>query len=210
MLEHKLISLLSTLNPSSQFLAIKNYQNGLEERSDYSVLFNISYHKAVQKSLQILPELKFSSFKKEKLLSNKEEFESARQELIHSYFSSFQGQSLATHTHAYHPIYGYAGKILKGCKLHESTRLIHLYGFVVHRVVLIPAEKKKVNHAPKTIAKNWLRYQLPVSKFVQFRLEPGKYDSLSLAKITFLSEEIPALSLREENSLLRLALSLQE
>lgn len=194
--EHPLVRILSECRPSAQYVALMGYVNSQGEISNYSFLLNISYPKAVQKSILLLSQLNFESSKKEVKWS-KEEFLLAKNELTQSLLLSSQGENHSTSEAAYQEIYGYGGKKLKGCKLHSETHFIHLYGFIVHRLVVRAGEKKVVKSSGKTLAKNWLRSNLPIGKFVQFRLEHLKYERLSLGNVFFLSEEIPELNVSE-------------
>jgi hypothetical protein len=219
-IEHPLVVLLSTCDPFAQFVAVMGYQNGKGDVGNYSLLFNISYARAVEKSLKLINEVSFLDycqyleFKKSNqtkiVVPVESVFLQAQKEVFESLSLSHDGENHATHEGAYHEIYGLNGQKLKGCKLHDETRLIHLYGFAVHYLKIKDGNVKPPNSSTKTLAKKWIRSQLPVGKFVQFRLQPGKYDRLTIRKISLLSREIPELSLSEENSLLRLALEMRD
>lgn len=67
----------------------------------------------------------------------------------------------------------YADTAIKGLKVNTNDDSLQLFGLTQSKVVLVPGTFKTVNSAPKTIAKNKLRKQLPVGKFREYAIDSG-------------------------------------
>ena len=58
MKSEQFISALRNFRKSSTFLTLRGYRNNYGEVSDYNLIFNVNYTKALQKSISILKGLK--------------------------------------------------------------------------------------------------------------------------------------------------------
>jgi hypothetical protein len=167
------VSELSKLKPNSTFLTLHKYRNANGEVADYSIVFNMSYKSALERSIVILDKYK-----------PKSDIEIvAKSELLHSYKSSVDNYKEEDTTDTYDNFVNKNGKVIKGIKRHKKTDTLHLYGLIVHKKVHMPGDAKdKVNHLPLTIAKNNLRSLCPVSNFRQFKLLSDQVDLISVQK----------------------------
>lgn len=128
--------------------------------------------------------------------------EEARAELAESFTKTLAGTNESTTDHVYDPLVvngetvrsGRVYKCVAGttdeaggpreCHCRNCTGdakaplpgTIYLQGLQIFSKVLVPAKNghaPAVNSAPKTLAKDALRYQLPVAKYVSYSLEKG-------------------------------------
>lgn len=175
----KFVSELSKLRPSSTFLSLKGYRNEHSEVSDYSIVFNISYKNSIKKSIMAL----------EGCVPKNDLAAKAKQELIDSFnlslnkIKEFGFEELQEH---YTHFTDEKGVYIKGVKLHDKTATIHLYGFVVHKKVIVPGNYPISNKRPLTIEKDKLRKLCPVSKFRQFKVSPEQLDYISVNNLVLL------------------------
>ena len=191
----KATEIFSKVNPSAQFIVVNNYINNAGEVSSFSLCWRISYENAVQKSLQILKAYKPSiedCIGKPYTISH---IEVAQDELVKSFGDTILygagNNPLATSAHAYDSVVDMYGKNIPGVKIHRDTDTLHLTNlYRIHKVVHIPGTYKKVNSALKTLAKNDLRNKLPLRKFGQFCLDLGRFDTMTVQKITLKEEDM--------------------
>lgn len=173
------ITELSKLRPNSTFLTLKGYRNNSSEISDYSIVFHVSYENALKKSIATLqnyvPESDLEIKAKSWLIASYEESLNTMKtkpfEELEDNYTHFKDDD---------------GKYIKGLKYHDKTQTIHLYGFVVHKKVIIPGTYVKSNKAELTVAKDKLRRLCEVSKFRQFKILPDQLDYISVNNLTLL------------------------
>ncbi len=65
------------------------------------------------------------------------------------------------------------GEYIKGLKRHVESDILHLFGFINFKRVIVPGSYKTRVRQDLTIAKDELRKNLPVSRFRQFILSPN-------------------------------------
>ena len=172
---------LSKLRPSSTFLTLKGYRNAAAEISDYSIVFNVSYENSLKKSILLLKDLipsdDIEALAKEQLIVSYEKsllsLESTPFEELEDNYIHFKDES---------------GKYIKGVKYHKASNTTHLYGFIVHKKVIIPGSYAKVKSSPLTLAKTKLGKLVPVTKFRQFKIVPEQLDYISVNNLTLLPE----------------------
>lgn len=174
---------LSKLRPGSTFLTVRGYKNEAGEIADYSLAFHFSYENALKKSIETLAALDL-----------KEALEvQARNELLNSFAMSLQRGVASPELEDRDPTFTYFkgedGNYVKGVKLHTKTDILHLYGLVVFKRILMPGMYPKVNSKPLTIAKNKLRYLTPVGKFRQFHITSSQVDSIAVENLRLLPPE---------------------
>lgn len=181
---------LSDLKKGSTFLTVHHYLNNFGEISDFSIVFHINYHNAVSKSLELLRRYEPSTedcFGKPYILT---ELSCARMELLDSFQMTLDGNNpLATNAKAYSLVDNGFGQI-NGIKLHDKQDILHLNGFRVHRNILMKGNYPVDKRSAKTIAKDDLRDKLPVGRYVQFKLTPGKFRKLVVAGVTLREEDV--------------------
>lgn len=181
----------SEIKKGSTFLTVHHYLNNFGEISDFSIVFHVSYRNAVQRSLDLLKTMQFSlddcTGKPYTFL----ELSSARMELMDSFRMTLNGHNpLATSVKAYSHVDDGYGYPISGVKLHDKQDILHLNGFRVHRNVLLKGNYPLDKRAAKTLAKSDLRDKLPVGRYVQFKLTPGKFHKLVVAGITLREEDV--------------------
>lgn len=174
---------LSKLRPTSTFLTLKSYRNNHSEVSDYSIVFNISYKSALEKSLlalhSVVPANDIEAL--------------AKRELIESYTQSLTNletvpfEELEDH---YQGFKDEQGKYIKGIKLHTETQTLHLYGLVAHKKVLVPGTYPVKNKRELTKAKDKLRKLCPVDKFRQFKINADQLDGISVQNLVLLPPSV--------------------
>ncbi len=170
---------LSKLRPNSTFLTLKGYRNAHAEISDYSLVFNISYKNSLLKSIQLLKDIVPADDLEAK----------AKEQLITSYNKSLVSLETIPFEELednYIHFTDESGKYIKGVKYHKVSKTTHLYGFVVHKKVIIPGSYPQVNKLPLTLAKEKLSKLVPVSKFRQFKILPDQLDYISVNNLTLL------------------------
>jgi len=73
------------------------------------------------------------------------------------------------------PTYEY---VTKGVKLHTATGNLHISGLLLSKQVIEPGEYPVVNSRILTVAKMAIENELPRSKFREYKLGPGKFESI--------------------------------
>lgn len=171
--QKQFVSEMAKLRPASTFLTLLGYRNAYSEIADYNIIFHVSYKNALKRSLSILNALDVS-----------EPIQIvAKQELIDSYTASLfkvESTPIEEVDDAYTRFFDEDGNYIKGIKCHTETNVIHLYGFVNAKRVIMPGSYPIRNKKTLTVAKDHLRKMLPVEKFRQFILTPNHVDSISV------------------------------
>lgn len=170
---------LSTLRPSSTFLTLAGYRNESSELADYSIVFHINYQKTVERSIKVL----------EGIIPTNSLQELAKKELLNSFQTSVrkaQETPVEEIDDAYTRFFDSDGSYIKGCKMHTTTGILHLYGLVVHKRIIMPGLYPQSNRKEFTVVKDALRRQCPVSKFRQFRILPHQVERISVENLSLL------------------------
>jgi len=174
-LTSRLPSVFNELRSGSKFISVMGYKNAHDEVANFSLAFHVSYERAVEKSLKIIT-----------LYEPKSDLEEqARIELIDSYKETLSGEgnSRCTTTNVYTPVVDGNNELIKGVKYNEKDNRLHLYGFQIQKLVLIPGVYPVKNKRPLTIAKDKLRGLVPVNKFRQYILEAGRFEHIGIEKM---------------------------
>lgn len=192
--------IFKNIDSKSMFIVLHEYENNYKEVATYSLLWHIDYSRAVQKSYDIItqfkPTIDFCIGKPYSL----QDLRTAHMELVESFADTLVlgpgNNPRATSAHAYDQVVDSKGFIVPGVKLHRDQDILHLTDVyrmnkIVHKEGVYP----KVNSARKTMAKNDLRKLLPLKRFGQFVLYPGRFKSLSVQKISVTEENV----IRSEN-----------
>jgi hypothetical protein len=183
---------LEKLRQSSTFLTIKGYcaENG--EIADFNIIFHMSYKNALLKSINIVNNFKLTDLPIS--LQNDQLFDLAKQELLTSFSKSLDkidNISLEDLDDGYIRFYDQNNDHVKGVKLHKNTGILHLFGLLVNKKIIMPTTYKHVNHKPLTVIKNQIKKSCPISKFRQFRITADQVESISVEnlKINFAEAE---------------------
>jgi len=181
MTNNSFINELSQLRPNSTFLVLKGYRNSYSEVSDYNIVFNVNYQNALQKSINFLQNYTpLSSLEIQ-----------AKDELIASYQKSLTKMETIPFEELednYLHFKDDNGDYIKGVKYHLKSDTIHLYGFVVHKKIIIPGNYPQVNKRELTLVKDKLSKLTIVSKFRQFKIVPEQLDYIKVNKLTIFPE----------------------
>ncbi len=172
---------LANLRPASTFLTLKGYRNEASEVADYSIVFHMSYENALKRSVAVLSEMTLTGDLEKQ----------ARLELLDSFAKSLSKSSIPEDEidDAYTRFFDEDGKYIKGVKMHTASGVLHLYGLVVHKKVLLPGFYPAKNKRPLTVAKDKLQYLTPVGKFRQFKLLSSQVDRVSVENLSLLPPE---------------------
>lgn len=175
------VRVLGKVSPGSTLLSIKEYQNNFSEIANFSVVFHADYHNAVRKAEALVKKAKFpgsSNF-------TKQDMEAARGELLASFNDTLNGYNpLYTCHGVYEEVLGADGEPLSGVKLHIRQGIVHINALKVRKTVITPGIYNKSNSSPKTIAKRYLRSVTPLNNWVQFKLQPKRFDRLIVKRMT--------------------------
>lgn len=175
------IRVFSKVNPNATFLSIKGYQNNFQEVSDFSVVFNANYLNAVQKAKEIVDK---SVFVHHNDTFSHLDFDNAKSELLESFYMTLSGfNPLYTCQGVYEDIIGSDGHKIPGIKLHTDQDVMHVNALRVRKRVNVPGYYKDVNSAAKTVAKRYLKSLTPLSRWVQFKLVPSRFEQLVIQKM---------------------------
>lgn len=175
-------SIFNKIRQDATMLSIMKYRDNFEGLADYSIVFHINYINAVKRSKQILEGI-----------STKNSLEKlAKQELVESFDDTLSGKKNPrdTSSHAYEPICDPKLQIIKGVRWHTDFSRIYLYGFIVHKRIIEHANYKNDNRMPLKIVKDEMRSKLPVSRFRQFILIPGRFEKLSVEKMELTEQDL--------------------
>lgn len=181
-----------TVRPGSTFLTVKFYKNNWGEVSDFSLCFHVSYKNAVARAKALLEEFVPDMTDVMGRRYNLGDLRQAREELISSYTETLSGKknSRDTSSHAYDEVVGGDGKPIPGIKLHRDQDLIHMWGFGVHKKIYLPGNYGSDNRSALTMAKDDLRTKTPLGNFRQFRLEPGKFERITVGQMTIYENDV--------------------
>lgn len=182
--------ILSTVRPNTTFLTVHHYMNNYGEISDFSICFHVNYINAVKRAKKLLEEYMPSRNDCLKKPYSIDHLSRARDELIYSYGNTLKGNNPeATSAHAYSEI-KHANEIIPGIKLHNNQDIIHLWGFKLHKRIIMPGTYPIDNRMPKTIAKDDLRNRTPLGNFTQYKLTEGKFYKLVVEGLTIKEEDV--------------------
>lgn len=177
--QKQFVSELAKLRPQATFLTLIGYRNEYSEVADYSIVFHMSYENALKRSIAAL----------ESVVPMDSLQALAKQELIDGYTSSLKNMAetpVEEIDDAYTRFFDENGRYIKGVKLHTTTGVLHLYGLVNLKRVIMPGHYPQRNRRELTIAKDKLRKMCPVAKFRQFRILPSQVDRIAVESLSLL------------------------
>lgn len=183
--------ILGELKKNSTFLTIHGYKNNFGEVADFSIVFNVNYINALLNSKQLLQNHKV--YKKHTYGKSFDinQLQAAKAEILASIEASLKGKNpAATSAAAYSRVENEYGSLVPGIKLHDREDILHLFGMKVHKRVIIPGIYPKDNRLPTTVAKDELRELLPIGKFVQFKLFPGRFTKLVICNLSINDNQV--------------------
>lgn len=183
---------LAKVSYNSMFIAIKNYRNDYQEISDFSIVFHVDYRAALARSYEIVEAFRPSFQHCEGKKFSIKDLDKARTELLNSYSITLSGRTNPFYTCAgvYEPVKDNVGRVIPGIKLFKREDVLELEGYRIHKRILRPGQYPITEHAPLTIAKNILRAMTPIDRWGQFRLSPGKFNTITVSGITITDQDI--------------------
>jgi len=174
------VRVLGKVRPNATFLSIKNYHNNFGEVSNFSVVFHVDYFNVVRKAEAIIKQAQYPGSKN----FSANTMEQAKKELLASFYDTLNGYNpLYTCHGVYDQVLGADGQSLSGVKLHIRQGVLHINALKVRKRVITPVIYTKSNSASKTIAKRYLRSLTPLKDWVQFKLQPKRFDRLVVEKM---------------------------
>ncbi len=174
------INVFSKVRPQSTFMTVNGYRNNWSEVSNFSVVFHANYLNATRKAQKIIRKAQFPY----RPLFSSSDFEIARAELCDSMSATLDGfNPLYTCHGVYKEIRDADGKPIPGIKLHTRSDEVHVNALKTRKKVIVPVSYKQRDSHPKTLAKNYLRSLTPLSKWVQFKLVPRRFDELVVQRM---------------------------
>jgi hypothetical protein len=191
----QLIALIKS-RQGARFISFPYRAKSSGEFARYTVILGGKYENTVKDSLlelellnlqdiqdefdQKLGRIESNIFSKEKV--SEDLFSVAKAELQSSFEATLQGDNPAfTKQGIYLPV-------CEGIKENRNDGTLELFGLEHSKVVLEKGEYKKVNSAPKTIAKNLIKKYLKVGKFRSFSLDSETIKSIKLEGETLILE----------------------
>ncbi len=175
---HTLMAPLATLRKGSTFLVLLGYKNKQGEVTDRTISFHVSYENALVRSIAKLEAMKG--------LTGIEA--QARDELLTSYRKSLAAPVEETdEASPYHVLLDADGESIKGLKVHKETQRLYVYGMQVpgQKRVITEGTYKPVKSSEKTLAKQKLSKDLPVSRWRQFIISPDNVREIKVEKMSF-------------------------
>lgn len=152
---------------NSHFITIRNYKNSKGEVSNYSVILNFDYKKAVEKSKKILSERK--SFSPDEIEAKKSILEALNKPSPHTNKDVVPARTKSN-------------KIVNGVFYNKKTKKYYIFGRIVHKKT--NASSANVKSETKSL-KDGLRSICPISQIRQFELSADKMYSISTNGMTF-------------------------
>ncbi len=149
------------------------------EVARYTLILGAEYQRLLEKSLLALDLLDIGELAKQHPAMSLDLFYQAKtavkESLEKSLIAHKQGTQNADYTKRglYEPLGG-------GLNLNKNDLTLQMFGLLKSKVVLSEGIKKTVNSAPLTIAKNIIKRELPISKFLEFALDMGNIKTVKL------------------------------
>ena len=174
----EIIAELAKIRPDSTFLKVNGYKSvKTSEVSDFQIVFHMSYANALEKAILdlecVVPENELQAEAKDSLMKGyKKSFDKVSSEPL---------EVIGEH---YRRVFDSNGNHIKGIKVHNETNTLYIFGRLHKKKVRSPGNYKTVNHKPLTIAKDELSKNFAVSKFRQFVIEPGQFESIKVENLT--------------------------
>jgi len=163
-------ALIEETRENKGFISIKGYENAKGAITDYIVqpLGPNGYKRLIQESLDQINNIENTKF-------DKEVFNAAKSELIASFEKTLNDEHNRVNNYS---------KEKTGFYSHEDNDCTYIRNLVVvRRIVRVPGEYKEVKSRPKTLAKNFIRRNLPISKYQgTFKLDSSKFDEIRFDK----------------------------
>jgi hypothetical protein len=172
----ELVNVFAKLRPNATFVSIKEYTNNYNEISNFGIVFHIDYKEVLKRSQKIV-----SSYRSEDIL-----YKEAKRLVLSSLNGRIDSYKnpLEERDAPYVYFKDAYGKYIKGIKAHQETGDLYMFGLLVSKEILVPANYKQTNSSSLTLAKEKIERITPVSKFRQFKLIPRSYKEITIENIT--------------------------
>ena len=172
------------LDTRTMFVTIHSYANNYNEVATHSICWHVNYVNAVKRSLDIMnaytPNIKDCIGKPFTLAHLVCAWREWKNSLEDTLLLGPGNNPRATSAKAYDLIRGSNGKIVSGVKLHRNEDALHLTAlFRINKIIYCPGDYTKVQSLPETLAKRYLKHMTPLRHWGQYKLVPGRFDSMT-------------------------------
>jgi len=162
-------------NKGNRFASLVYRSKESGELARHTILIGFDYHRAVEKSLEILSKARFSNALQKE----------AQAALIASFEKTLEAHKVGMQNADYtkKEVYDAVeldGQPVNGIKYNTNDGTFKLFGLSMGKTVLENGVFKTVKSAPLTLAKDAMRRKLPVGKFREYSIQP---QALETAKI---------------------------
>ena len=160
----KILEAIAAQAGLARFASFTYTKKSTGETARYTLHLGFNYRNTLQKSLSEL------EVEREIMVGIDRQ---AADELVESLKASLDGtQNKYTKKDNYQPYKDKEGKTFPGVKVNTNDGSIKIFGLLHSKVQLTPPviDKKPVNSSELTLAKNRIRHNLPIGKFVEFDL----------------------------------------
>jgi len=185
------LDVFSKIRPSCTFLSINEYINNYSETSNFGICFHVNYLKTVERSYKILEKMSDLCDCSGQQFSPRD-LNEAKKELMNSFEITLLGMGNPNYTceDVYENVYNSDGELIRGLKLHTKEDAVHIEGTCVRKDIIIPGKYPIRKSASKTLAKNFLRNKTPLGKWVQFKLIPFRFKTLTVEKMILIGDSV--------------------
>jgi hypothetical protein len=172
--KQELINTFAKLQPGSTFVSVREYKNNYNELSNFGLVFHIDYTAALKRSRNII-----ANYNAQDVLHRE-----AKTQLLSSLDNRLANIiPIEDRDEPYTHFRDADGNVIKGIKAHEGLDRLYLFGFLVHKRVLVAGEYKDVNSGNLTLAKREIEKSTPIYRFRQFTLLPKSYREIAIEKL---------------------------
>lgn len=176
------IEFFSQIDTRTMFVTIHKYVNNYNEVATHSILWHVNYVNVVKRSNNIvkayIPKIE-DTIGKPWTVSHLWQAKKEIEESFHDTLTLGVGNNPRDKvSHAYDRIISKNGITVPGVKLHRKNDEVHLTGlFRISKIVHCPTEYPSTSN-PVVMAKRWIKSKTPISKWGQYVLTLGRFDTM--------------------------------
>jgi hypothetical protein len=173
-------AVFNQIRQGSTFLSIKNYIDNYGGQSNFGIVFHANYINAVKNAINT-----WIVYKPKDDIEHR-----TRIDLINSYRDTLKGHNpRALSAHAYSPITD-GKQLIKSVKWHDAGKTVHFWGFLVHKVEIIPAVYPYDSRGASTLARSRLIHMTQLGRFRQFAIQDGRFGSIGVDNLTLTQKDL--------------------
>ncbi len=166
-----------TVAPKGGFISLRGYVNREGEVAHHLINGAVSYERCLIRSLDAIKDLDAETIAAQCPAAGGDHV--LAQRALDAVRASWSA-SLAKHQAGEGTDSGYAS-IAPGLATREGEAALYVWGLAVNKEVVVPVAYRPVNSKPLTLVKRFIERDSAVSKFRRFKLEPGSFESVSVA-----------------------------